>query len=260
MRDHISYTQISTYIICPLKYRFQYIDRIEWPFKPAGLIFGSCLHKVLEHFYTGKKEGRDIKFKELWSIFEGSWTKEQNSKPVLYNSDSEKQLFAAAEKLLKLVPEKTNSNKIMAVEKDFLIELVNNETGEILPLPLKGKIDLIEKDKEGTITVVDHKTADRKFTKDKVTQDLQLSCYAAVMHHYGMDEQNKIEYRFDVYLKNKNPEIVSYTSERKKEDIITFFHTASNVIKCISNNVFYPNKGFFCTECVFKESCKNWRG
>jgi len=29
MQDHISYTQISTYMACSLKYYFQYIEQIE---------------------------------------------------------------------------------------------------------------------------------------------------------------------------------------------------------------------------------------
>ena len=261
MRDHISFTQINTYMICPLKYKFQYIDQLEWPFVPAGLLFGSAVHKALEHFYTGKKENRKISYKELWSIFEGSWMKEQKNRPIFYSSgDSEKRLFAVAEKLIKLITVQTHSRRILAIEKDFEIEIENTETGEKLELPLRGKIDLIEKDKDGTITVVDHKTAARKFTKVKIDYDLQMSCYAAVLHHHGMNKQNRIVYRFDVYLKNKSPEIVSYCTERTEGNVTVLFHIAKNVITAINNKIFYPNRGFYCSDCVFKDPCNNWKG
>jgi len=58
MKAHISFSQINTYIICPLKYRFQYIDCYDSPHIPSGLLFGSALHKALEHFYLGKQEDR----------------------------------------------------------------------------------------------------------------------------------------------------------------------------------------------------------
>ena len=144
MNDHISFTQINTYLICPLKYRFQYIDRIEWPFKPSALIFGSCLHKALEHYYLGKMEDRKVSHEELYSIFEGNWIKEQNGKAIFYNNgDNDKKLFDMAGKLLKVFLEKKDLNKVIAVEKDFQIELKSIDTDETLPLPLKGKIDLI---------------------------------------------------------------------------------------------------------------------
>ena len=110
MKAHISFSQINTYIICPLKYQFQYIDKFEWPHIPSGLLFGSSLHKALEHYYLGKKEGREVSFQELYSIFEGTWIKEQNGRAVFFNnSDTDKKLFETAGKLLKVFLKKANS-------------------------------------------------------------------------------------------------------------------------------------------------------
>ena len=261
MKDHISFSQINTYLICPLKYRFQYIDRIQWPFVPSALLFGSCLHKALEHYYLGRKEDREVSSEELYSIFEGSWIKEQNGKAVFFNnSDTDKKLFETAGKLIKVFLKKTNSNKILAVEKDFQIELKSVETEEILSLPLKGKIDLIEKEPDETIILIDHKTAAKKYTKDKISQDMQMTCYSYVMYHYKMYEKSNVKLRFDVFLKNKNPDIIPYYTERTPEDFNNLFFVAKNVLRGIENNIFFPNKNYFCGDCVFKEPCKNWRG
>ena len=261
MIDHVSFTQINTYLICPLKYKFQYIDRIEWQFVPSGLLFGGCLHKSLEHYYNGRMENRNISFEELYSIFEGSWIKEQNGKAVFYsNGETDKKLFETAGGLLKVFLTKTNPNKILAVEKDFEVELKHIETEEKIPVPLRGKIDLIEKESDGTVIIVDHKTAAKKYTKDKISQDMQMTCYSYVTYFYKMHEKNNVKFRFDVFIKSKNPDMIPYYTERTLNDYSNLYLITKNFLKGIENNVFYPNKGFFCGDCVFKEPCKNWRG
>ena len=88
MIDHISYTQINTYLSCPLKYNFQYVEKIPWPFKPEGLVFGSAIHQALEHYYTGRKEGRAVPESEMLALYDAAWEKEESEFPWSY-SDKE---------------------------------------------------------------------------------------------------------------------------------------------------------------------------
>ena len=41
---HVSFTQLDTYLRCPLRYRLQYVDRVEPDFVPAALALGSGIH------------------------------------------------------------------------------------------------------------------------------------------------------------------------------------------------------------------------
>src|SRR5271157_5234043 len=52
-KPHLSYSQINTYLACPLKYKYHYIDRIEPPFVSSALVFGSCIHEAVGAFYQG---------------------------------------------------------------------------------------------------------------------------------------------------------------------------------------------------------------
>ena len=56
----------------------------------------------------------------------------------------------------------------------FQIPLVNHETGEILDLPLRGVIDLIEADG----ALVEFKTPQRTPPADAIADNLQLTAYA----------------------------------------------------------------------------------
>lgn len=259
MLTHLSFSQIRTYILCPLKYRFQYIDKLEWPFTPSSLLFGSCLHTALEHHYLGLQEGRRAPADELMAVFEGTWQKEQKGRPIYFgNSESEKKLFPIAKTLLEKQEKRELQGKILAVEKDFEVDIGNRETGETLALPLKGKIDLVVRNLDSSLLIIDHKTAARRYTNGTVEQDLQMTCYAYVFYHYKL--QQPVTCRFDVFLKNKKPDICTYPTERTPEHFLTLFHTIQNVLRGIEHQVFYPNRCFLCSDCVFQDPCKNWKG
>lgn len=50
-----SYSSVSTYKQCPQKWKFSYIDGIEWPSSPA-MTRGTRMHQMAEDFVTGKIE------------------------------------------------------------------------------------------------------------------------------------------------------------------------------------------------------------
>ena len=56
--DYLSYTQLSTYLECPLRYRLRYVDGIEdSEGTPAALVFGRAIHQALAGYYTDAQDG-----------------------------------------------------------------------------------------------------------------------------------------------------------------------------------------------------------
>jgi CRISPR/Cas system-associated exonuclease Cas4 (RecB family) len=50
---HVSFTQLDTYLRCPLRYRLQYVDRVEPDFVPAALALGSGIHGAAALLFRG---------------------------------------------------------------------------------------------------------------------------------------------------------------------------------------------------------------
>jgi PD-(D/E)XK nuclease superfamily len=44
---HLSVLQLKTFLQCPKKYTFQYIERVEPAFRPIALAFGTAWHETL---------------------------------------------------------------------------------------------------------------------------------------------------------------------------------------------------------------------
>src|SRR5258708_34268567 len=78
-----SISQIQAYLGCALKYRFQYIDQIPRPWRPAALIFGSSVHAAIEWFHKERLAGTRPVVEEVLKIFDADWFA-QTLEPVVY--------------------------------------------------------------------------------------------------------------------------------------------------------------------------------
>jgi len=257
MQDHLSFTQISTYLSCPLKYFFSYVEHIPWPFKPEGLVFGSAIHKALEHYYLGRKEGRKAPLVELLAFYDAAWDKEVAEHTIQYkNGNTPETLRKTAETMLTTFTDTVRPGQILAVEESFSVELADPESGEKINIPFEGRIDLIEKTPNG-IAVIDHKTAAKAYDQGRIESDLQLTAYSYVMSQQGHDPED-ITPRFDVLMKNGACKFIQYPTNRTRDDYRKFFKIARSVIHGIKAEAFYPQKSWMCNGCVFDKECGKW--
>jgi len=51
---YLSYSGLSTYRLCPKKYKLQYVDRLTFQTDPRNSLFGSVMGKLFEWFYERK--------------------------------------------------------------------------------------------------------------------------------------------------------------------------------------------------------------
>lgn len=64
VRDYVSWSAITTYLQCPLRYRFRYVDQLPEEFLSSTLVFGQAIHAALETYFrfqltTGHSLGLD---------------------------------------------------------------------------------------------------------------------------------------------------------------------------------------------------------
>jgi PD-(D/E)XK nuclease superfamily len=68
-------------------------------------------------------------------------------------------------------------------------------------------VDLVERDADGRLVVVDLKTAARKYSDLQVEASLQLSIYSYATAMNGLADEAELRLRFDVLTKTKTPEL-----------------------------------------------------
>jgi putative RecB family exonuclease len=259
---HVSYSQINTYLLCPLKYRFAYVEGREPERVSAALPFGASLHRALALFF------REITTKQakppleaIQEAFRALWNAAVNEGTTLVFKEKETAdgLKDMGAKMLGVVYNAVNPDiEVLAVEEPLHAELTT-ESGNVLEPRLVGVVDLILREPDGSYTVVDHKTAARRYSDNRVENDLQMAAYGYVIERGGfLPEGARVGYRYDVLLKTKQPERVEYPAILDGSDIRRFGKVARTVLAGINADVFYPNPGWTCGDCGFLGACRNW--
>jgi DNA helicase-2/ATP-dependent DNA helicase PcrA len=158
----LSASDIDTYRICPLKYKFARVFRI--PQEPTiHQRFGIALHQVLERFHAQPKEQRSLE--SLMELFHISWRRSGFG-----DTDDELQFRERATQALRAYWERDRESESEAVwfERSFAFK--------IGPHLLRGRVDRVDRHPDGTFELIDYKTGRAK-TEQELKEDVQLSVY-----------------------------------------------------------------------------------
>src|SRR5215213_6457990 len=156
----LSASDIDTYRICPLKYKFARVFRI--PQEPTiHQRFGIVLHQVLERFHAQK--GGSLA--HLMELFEASWRRSGFG-----DSDDEQQFRERAVAALESYWQRDRDSDAEGVwfERSFAFR--------IGPHLLRGRVDRVDRHSDATYELIDYKTGRAK-TEEELREDVQLSVY-----------------------------------------------------------------------------------
>jgi DNA helicase-2/ATP-dependent DNA helicase PcrA len=156
----LSASDIETYRLCPLKYKFGRVFRIPQE-STIHQRFGIALHTVLERFHKLPDAGRET----LFELFESSWRR-----GGFGESDDELQFRERGIEALERYWENTRDEEGEPVwfERSFSFQLG--------PHVIRGRVDRVDRRPDGSYEVIDYKTG-RSKTATELRSDVQLSIY-----------------------------------------------------------------------------------
>jgi len=254
---HTSVSAIGCWIRCSESFKHRYILRTPPSHRPAALAFGSAIHSALAAFYEhlqayGEKPPVDL----LHDTFTGRMDVEvaDTSIPLLLDDNEDAgSLKDMGVGLLTvfhrdgLVPD----GRVVGVEVPFSVDLADPETGEVGDVPLVGAIDAIVVH-GGKTVLLEHKTAARKFTQDRLQHDLQPTAYRYASRSLGILRPGLA---FQVLMKGRKPGVDVLAVERTDDQVIEMLNTVAAVLRGIGAGVFYKNRGWACGDCGFRYKC-----
>ena len=156
----LSASDIETYRLCPLKYKFARVFRI--PQEPSiNQRFGIVVHQVLERFHVtgdGSLEG-------LMQLFEAAWRRSGFGES---NDDLQfrQRAVAALRRYWEL--DQRRESEPVSFERSFSFH--------IGPHLLRGRVDRVDRLPDGRHELIDYKTGKAKSEQD-LREDVQLSIY-----------------------------------------------------------------------------------
>ena len=250
--DHLSSSQITLYLQCGLKYKYQYIDMLPKPFRPSALAFGSVLHSALQWLHEERMKGKNVSLDLLYRIFDADWyTQKLSAKIRFKDGEQEIALIHLGKEFLGMyIKEKLNPTK--GCEIPFTVPLFNPETGEDLGITLHGYLDRVEEDD----TIVEYKTSAQTLGVDDLDSRIQFTAYSyaySILHHKEPKSIKVVN-----FVKGKKPKLVISETKRTKADYKGFLLVATQVFLGIKSNLFMPRTGFWCKECEYANVCPMW--
>jgi putative RecB family exonuclease len=231
----LSASALSSYEGCPLSYKLKY----DWHLPEdatAPLQFGNAMHQALKAYFDGVRAGRAPDLETVLACFRDEFAKAKIDEAVqreLYEKDGCAQLAAMLESEF-AHPE----GDILHNEHKFKLEI-----GGML---VRGRLDRLDRQANGDVTVLDYKTGKAKTQKD-ADESLQLSIYALAAVNMGHKPSSL------VFINTQNGTAV--TSSRSPEQLRQAEDKVRELATKIAAGEFDPKPSGRCGWCSYQSIC-----
>ncbi|MFA5130821.1 MAG: UvrD-helicase domain-containing protein [Patescibacteria group bacterium] len=257
--EKFSFSQLAAFSTCPLQYKFAFVLKIPASTDKASLIFGRVLHNTLYNFLLPvlserqkmqgdlfpdllvareKSAAEFINKARLRDLYEEFWQADG------YNSKQEREDYKkkGLEAINKFWEDySTNpAREILFLEKRFSFKIA----GEVI----KGAIDRIDKQADGSLEIIDYKTGKTK-TKLDYSEKRQLILYQIFIEEFMGAKISALSY---YYL--ESGEKFTFTATAK--DITRLRLEVAAEIAAIKKRDFTPKPSPMCGFCDFNSICE----
>jgi RecB family exonuclease len=219
-----SQSKLKTFNRCPKQYEYKYVQNLEPKRKERAPYLGTWLHACLESYYkTGDWKVGHQEYLDIWnSMFE-----EEREELSKIRGKPGRPLPEVVERIMRsyLWYYRNDGWEAVIIEKELNV-----------PTPLgvnfKGRLDLVVKDEEGLMWMVDHKTTGNIPDPNVYhAMDPQLMLYPwATEKQYGITLAGVV-YN---YIKSKPPSVPQLTAKTQqisKRKILTDYPTLVRFLK-----------------------------
>jgi len=254
-RDYVSWSAISTFRICPLKYKFRYIDGLTEESVSSALVFGTGIHTAVEQHYQAILSG-DPKpdLDALLFAYRSAWLPHDPDAISFGSTETRGSLDALASKMLTAFlnsPAASVRGRVLGVEEEIRGMLV-----EGVP-DLYGRVDLLTEDAD-SLVITDIKTSRGKWSAEQVEDGgEQLLLYSHLASEISPGK--KIATRFLVLTKTKEPVIEEHVREVEPAAVKRTSAGVERVWRAVESAVFYPAPSTVaCAGCGYRSACRAW--
>ena len=152
-----------------------------------------------------------------------------------------------------------NVQEIIGVELPLTAKLYNPDDSQPTEFKLAGILDLVIRDKDGYLFVVDYKTAAKPMAQTTADDDMQMSSYAyLICGNKFVLPTSQVQCRFDVLRKLKTPTFEQVSTVRNADQRRRFAKIACSVLSAIDAGIHIPQTSWMCVDCMFSAACKTW--
>jgi RecB family exonuclease len=232
--ESTSFTQISYFTQCPLRFGLLFDYGFERTAQPQ-FYYGISVHRALERFFGGVKEGTAPTENRLMNALDTEWIDRGYA-----GDEQEKRFKNKAEEILQtyLRNHEDELDRIEYVEHPFSI--IEND------VRIEGKMDRVDRLPTGELRVIDFKVGELE--EPGPWESFQLHLYALACER-TLDE-NVADCRFH-FLTSDEPVPIEYNDAVRERTL----NRLQSVLSQMENREYPPNPGDYCDRCDFRGFC-----
>jgi CRISPR/Cas system-associated exonuclease Cas4 (RecB family) len=254
-----SYSALDTFKICPLKYKYQVVERRLAP-KRIEAVFGTLIHSALKFMF--ERNPLYPTLDEVINFFTQKFNEKAES--VVFSDAKtkeaeEKMYFEEGVRMLKNFYKKNQPWNFNALELEtrFSLDLEDEKTNRVHTL--SGIIDRIDKNEDDeSYEIIDYKTAKKMPAESTLEDNLQLNLYhLALSKRWPSITSGKI--KLSLYFLKHNEKIsLTPNQEVIKKARESLLSTIREVEEKTEKDDFPPMPGPLCSYCGFRPICPMW--
>jgi putative RecB family exonuclease len=231
--EHLSWTQINTYLTCPRRYFFRY--KLNLKIKPIWkMVLGGCADKAFNHFYENKIEkGEDEPESVLHDVFQEDWKK--NETETVFEEKKPNEVEGLGHKIVGTFREELGlRTEPIATQKH--VEVMDDRG----IYRFEGFIDLVARENDQP-AIIDHKTSGRKPQAEVAASSTQICGYAFLA---AQDDDAKPPYQAGLDFLVYNEKSGAVQTERQRAtftpaDFSRFWDQVGMVWRAIEAGAFF---------------------
>jgi CRISPR/Cas system-associated exonuclease Cas4 (RecB family) len=256
-RRYLSYSAISTYQACPLKWYFRNVASLEEAFVSASLVFGGAVHRAVEHHYRELLAGRPAaELDTLLEVYRNAW-RERDPAAVRFGKGEDLQsLERLARRVLaafRQSPFALPAGRIVGVEEQLRGELAADCPD------LLARVDLLV-DTGDALVVTDLKTARSRWSPQQAEDSAeQLLLYSQLARDLLPGKPLRLQ--FLVITKAKSPLVESHAVPVDAARLERTRRVIQRTWKAMQAGHVYPGPSpLNCGGCPYRGPCQRWSG
>jgi len=254
-RSYTSWSAITSYTSCPLRYFFRYLENLPEKCVSASLVFGGAIHSAVEKHLRDRLAGSPTpSLDDLMAAYNEGW-KEHDGQQVQFGKGNDR---ATLDDLARRMLASFQASEL-AAPAGTIIGIEEELTGELVSgVPdLLARVDLLVDDGDA-LTLTDLKTARSRWSDSQVQDSAgQLLLYHELVK--PMADGRPIRLEFAVLTKTKVPEVIRHEVRADPRQIDRTKRIVERVWAAVEAGLFYPSPSpTQCPSCPFRDACRAW--
>ena len=245
-----SHSKLETFQNCPMRYKLQYIDKVEVEeFESIEAFMGSLVHETLERLYRDVQMTKIPASEELLGLFDEAWDDRWHDGVKVvkksYNADHYREIGRRCVTDYYAEYHPFDRARTIALEHLVFFPLDDDEHYWI-----RGIIDRISQTREGKYEIHDYKTSGRLMTQRGADRDRQLALYQIGLRRMWQDAEDvDLVWHYLAFGKELRSTRTPEQLENLKDDIMGL------IGRIEQERDFYPKEGPLCNWCAYTEHC-----